>query len=293
MTQREGESAVNHVNHEKLGVQRRSVVLLADEADAVSGRLREASSAWSGVPAPVDGGKLTLTCLAAAAAALIVFSIHRLGCGCSWFWRLSRRLRAWSSGRPGQLRVGALVCARQVVATFGWSPGTLAELDISAWVGTLSFLREVQTSTLLCQVFAGAMGLWLGWLFVRVRSFWLTFWGSFPLLMVPLSVSITRRVDAPAAAGALLGMGVLTRLPKQADLRAAKTTLVRPAPGGGPAGGSDGAPAREAWRSDQISACASSSRTGYPWRGVDGQCDPKPGPGGRVHRGGPHQEPDP
>lgn len=217
---------MNHVNHEKLGVQRRSVVLLADGLMLFLGVYGSIFCLVTAFQLPVDGGKLTLTCLAAAAAALIVFSIHRLGVRLLLVLAALAALAGVVVWEYGQLRVGALVCARQVVATFGWSLGTSAELDISAWVGTLSFLREVQTSTLLCQVFAGAMGLWLGWLFVRVRSFWLTFWGSFPLLMVPLSVTIT-----PAWTPLLLlvlfwGMGVLTRLPNKRDpYGAAKTTL--------------------------------------------------------------------
>lgn len=217
---------MNHVNHEKLGVQRRSVVLLADGLMLFLGVYGSIFCLVTAFQLPVDGGKLTLTCLAAAAAALIVFSIPRLGVRLLLVLAALAALAGVVVWEYGQLRVGALVCARQVVATFGWSLGTSAELDISAWVGTLSFLREVQTSTLLCQVFAGAMGLWLGWLFVRVRSFWLTFWGSFPLLMVPLSVTIT-----PAWTPLLLlvlfwGMGVLTRLPNKRDpYGAAKTTL--------------------------------------------------------------------
>ena len=73
--------------------------------------------------------------------------------------------------------------ARQVVNTFAWALGSSVTLNITVLTGETTLGQEAASITALFLLLTVAVALldWSGW---RMRSFWLTFWGTFPLLVL-------------------------------------------------------------------------------------------------------------
>lgn len=171
-------------------------------------------------PLPVDEELLLSACALAAMAAVAVFSLprarYRLPLVLLWLGWMGWTV--WNNF--SDLVLAALACAERVGAVFvrKLDMGLVAP-DFSQELSVLTLAKRQEVCTLLCVLFLLLLTLWLGWAVVRRRSFWLGFWGTFPILLVPLSITVTPRWLPLMALLLFWAAGVLTRLVKKADPR--------------------------------------------------------------------------
>jgi transglutaminase-like putative cysteine protease len=178
-------------------------------------------------PLPVDEEFLLPACVLAAMAAAAVFSLprarYRLPLVLLWLGWMGWTV--WNNF--SDLVLAALACAERVGAVFARKLDLgLVAPDFSQELSVLTVAKRQEVCTLLCVLFLLLLALWLGWAVVRRRSFWLGFWGTFPILLVPLSITVTPRWIPLMALLLFWATGVLTRLVKKDDPRGnARLTL--------------------------------------------------------------------
>lgn len=171
---------------ENLTLTRRTAVALSDSLMLFLGLYGTVFCLVTAFSLPVDYRTITITCLVCAPLFTAVFALP-------WYWsRVALYLgcaaavgiTAWRW--LDLLKLGGLVLARQVVNTFAWALGSSVTLDITALTGETTLGQEAAAITALFLLLTVAVAFWIGWLWQRMRSFWLTFWGTFPLLVLPL-----------------------------------------------------------------------------------------------------------
>lgn len=197
---------------------RRAAVLVSDAALLFLGLWGLFFSLISAFQLKAEFFPVSGVCALCAAVLSILFSLRRrwvrallcllilLGLGAAvWrYWPL--------------LRMGALVAARQTTGVFAKALDFGAALDITPWLGETAPAEEIASVTALCLAAIPVLGLWTGWLFLGLRSFWLGFWGTFPLLAVPLAIEVTPSFPALGALLLFWAVGLLIRLPRRQDL---------------------------------------------------------------------------
>lgn len=205
----------------------RLVIAAADLLMLLLGLYGALFSFLSSFPLPMDAASLRVACIPAAAAAVAVFSLpkarHRLPLAFLWLVWLGWLVRENFSA----LVLAALISAEQVGAVFaGRLNMGLVAPDFSRELAGLTPAARRDLCTLLCVLALFLLALWLGWAVVRRRGFWLGFWGTFPLLLAPLTITVTPRWLPLMALLLFWAVGLLTRLVKKADQRgSAKLTL--------------------------------------------------------------------
>ena len=167
---------------------------------------------------PVEGSVLLWRILWLGLAALLVFSlpkwIYRLILSAIWLLVLAWLVREERS----TLYLGALAAAQPVGTLIARQLGPgFSGPDFSAQLGGLSLVEQTSAVTLLVSTVLALLALWLGWAVVRRRSFWLAFWSSFPILLIPLTITITPSGLPLAALLLFWATGVLTRLVRRRD----------------------------------------------------------------------------
>ena len=212
---------------ENLTLTRRTAVVLSDCLMLFLGLYGTVFCLISAFHLPVDYRTITVTCLVCAPLFTVVFSLPwrwargalYLGCAAAvavtaWRWL-------------DLLELGGLVLARQVVNTFAWALGSRVTLDITSLTGETTLGSEAAAMTALFLLLTVALAFWIGWLWQRMRSFWLTFWGTFPLLALPLSVTVTPGWTPLLMLLLFWGVGLLVRQANKKDLSgSAKTVLM-------------------------------------------------------------------
>lgn len=164
-------------------------------------------------PMPADAGILFPACLVVGLGALLIFSIpwHWCRLGLILVWFIGVGWMVWTNFDP--LIYGSLTIAEQVGGVFAQAIGMgLVAPDFSHIIGSLSPSELQAAGTLLCLVFLALFAPWLGWVVVRRHSFWLAFWSTFPLLLAPLTITVTPDWRPLAALLLFWTVGALTRL---------------------------------------------------------------------------------
>lgn len=212
---------------ENLTLTRRTAVALSDCLMLFLGLYGTVFCLVTAFSLPVDYRTITMTCLVCAPLFTAVFALP-------WYWsRVALYLgcaaavgiTAWRW--LDLLKLGGLVLARQVVNTFAWALGSSVTLDITVLTGETTLGQEAAAITALFLLLTVAVAFWIGWLWQRMRSFWLTFWGTFPLLVLPLSVTVTPGWVPLLMLLLFWGVGLLVRQANKTDLSgSAKTVLM-------------------------------------------------------------------
>lgn len=202
----------------KLSLPQRIGVAAADLLMLLLGLYGALFSFLTAFPLPVDEIVLFRACLLAAPGVLAVFSIPKLR------YRLPLILvclgsLGWAAWKHfSSLVSAALISAEEIGAVFvrKLDMGLVAP-DFSEELGVLTLAERQELCTFLCLLFLALLALWLGWAVVRRRSFWLTFWGTFPILLAPLSITVTPLWLPLMALVLFWAAGLLTRLVHKAD----------------------------------------------------------------------------
>ncbi len=181
---------------------------------------------------PVEPSALGLECLAYAAALTGLSRVSGRGAG-RLLWLLPLAgcgVLVWQ--RYEWIRAGLFLFARQITGSVSRSLRMGSALDITPWVGRLTAGQEAEAAGLAMAAVLLVYGLWLGWLQLRVRSFWVSFLATFPLLGIPLAVTLTPGEGALTLVLLFWGGGLLTRLfARQEPYGAAKLGLCALLPG--------------------------------------------------------------
>ena len=197
----------------------RAALMLGDGLLLLLGLYGTLFSFLTAFSVPAEGGVLLWRILWLGLAALLVFSLprrgYRLALSAIWLLALAWLVREELS----TLYLGALAAAQPVGTIFArqLGPGFTGP-DFSAQLGGLSLVEQAAAMTLLVSAVLALLALWLGWAVVRRRSFWLAFWGSFPVLLIPLTITITPAGLPLTALILFWATGVLTRLVRRSDL---------------------------------------------------------------------------
>lgn len=213
--------------NEKLTLTRRTAVALSDCLMLFLGLYGTLFCLITAFHLPVDYRTITAACLVCVPLFTAVFALP-------WYWARAAlylgcaaavAVTAWRW--LDLLTLGGLVLARQVVNTFAWALGSSVTLDITVLTGETTLGDEAAAITALFLLLTAALGFWIGWLWQRMRSFWLTFWGTFPLLVLPLSVTVTPGWMPLLMLLLFWGVGLLVRQANKNDLSgSAKTVLM-------------------------------------------------------------------
>ena len=212
---------------ENLTLTRRTMVVLSDCLMLFLGLYGTVFCLISAFHLPVDYRAVTVTCLACVLFFTAVFALP-------WRWVRGALYLGCAAGLAATvwrwldlLALGGLVLARQVVNIFAWALGSNVTLDITSLAGETTLGSEAAAVTALFLLVTAALGFWIGWLWQRMRSFWLTFWGTFPLLALPLSVTVTPGWTPLLMLLLFWSIGLLVRQTKKTDLSgSAKTVLM-------------------------------------------------------------------
>ena len=212
---------------ENLTPIRRTAVLLSDCLMLFLGLYGTVFCLITAFQLPVEYRTITVTCLVCAIFFTAVFALP-------WRWArgalypgcaVAVAVTAWRW--LDLLELGGLVLARQVVNTFAWAVGSSVTLDITDLTGTTTLWSEAAAITALFLLLTVVLAFWIGWLWQRMRSFWLTFWGTFPLLVLPLAVTVTPGWVPLLMLLLFWGVGLLVRQANKRDLPgSAKTVLM-------------------------------------------------------------------
>ena len=212
---------------EKLTLTRRTAVALSDCLMLFLGLYGTVFCLVTAFHLPVDYQTITAACLVCAPLFTAVFALP-------WYWARAAlylgcaaavAVTAWRW--LDLLTLGGLVLARQVVNTFAWALGSSVTLDITVLTGETTLGDEAAAITALFLLLTVALAFWIGWLWQRMRSFWLAFWGTFPLLALPLSVTVTPGWVPLLMLLLFWGVGLLVRQTNKTDLSgSAKTVLM-------------------------------------------------------------------
>ena len=265
---------------ENLTLTRRTAVVLSDCLMLFLGLYGTVFCLISAFHLPVDYRTITVTCLVCAPLFTVVFSLPwrwargalYLGCAAAvavtaWRWL-------------DLLELGGLVLARQVVNTFAWALGSSVTLDITSLTGETTLGSEAAAMTALFLLLTVALAFWIGWLWQRMRSFWLTFWGTFPLLALPLSVTVTPGWTPLLMLLLFWGVGLLVRQANKKDLSgSAKTVLMTLPLCALPAGGAGAGPAQGGVRADRLGGGGPAGDHRPPGGGRAGRGQRRGGPG--------------
>lgn len=201
--------------------RQRAVVVAADGLVLFLGLYGVLFSFLSAFSLAVNWVPLLLACLGAGLAALLVFSLPKLKyrlplVGLWLLFLLWMVWRNWDS-----LVYAALALAQTIGGVFAQKLGMgLVPPDLSALMAPLGFVSRVEgieKITLLCMLLAALFALYLGWAVVRRRSFWLGLLVTFPMLLVPLSITLTPDWFPLTALLLFWIVGLLTRLPGRSD----------------------------------------------------------------------------
>lgn len=203
---------------DKLTLPQRLGVAAADLLMLLLGLFGTLFSFLTAFPLPVDETALFRSCLLAALGALAVFSVprlrYRLPLVLLWLGGLG-----WTVWRHfSSLISAALISAEGVGAVFvrKLDMGLMAP-DFSEELGALTLAERQELCTFLCLLFLALLALWLGWAVVERQSFWLAFWGTFPILLIPLSITVTPLWLPLMALILFWAAGLLIRLVHKAD----------------------------------------------------------------------------
>lgn len=172
----------------------------------------------SSFPLLVEEGAVLSACAVSALLGLVVFSLpkarYRVCLVLGWLgWLL---WMVWMNFSD-LVRV-AFACAERVGAVFAKKIGMgLVAADFSDYIGDLTLVEERALCTLLCVLVVALLGLFLSWAVVGRKSFWLAFAGTFPILLCPLTITVTPDWWPLMALLLFWAVGVLTRLVARHD----------------------------------------------------------------------------
>lgn len=202
----------------QLTLWQRAAVALTDGLMLLLGLYGTLFSFLTAFSLTLDTGALLRLLLILTAAALLVFSlpkpVYRLALSLVWLLVLGWFVYEEFS----TLYVGALSAAEQVGGIFAARIGLgLTGPDFSEQLGSLGLADQWQALTLLVSGLLALLALGLGWVVVERRSFWLSFGLTFPILLVPLTITVTPGYLPLAALLLFWAAGLLSRLVAKAD----------------------------------------------------------------------------
>ncbi len=202
----------------KLTLWQKAAVMASDFLLLLLGLYGTLFSFLSAFSLYADSGVLLRRIVLLALAALIIFSLpkaaYRLALSGASLLALGWVVREQFS----TLRLGALTAAQRVSELFVRQVGLgLTAPDLFGPSGPPGLAAQAEAATLFYSVFLALLALWLGWAVAERRSFWLGFWGTFPLLLVPLTITITPDAKPLLALLLFWVAGLLVRLVKKAD----------------------------------------------------------------------------
>lgn len=203
---------------QRLTPWRQAAVVLSDGLLLLLGLYGALFSFLSAVPLPVEERALLLPLFLLGLSALALFSLPK------GRWRLVlallclASLGAWIWEHLPALKIGVLTAAQAIETVFIRRAGMrLVVLDLATLLEGVEPSARLEGLSLLLSGLSALLALLLGWATVGRRSFWLSFWLTFPILLFSLVITPTPGWLPLSALLLFWGMGLLTRLVKKPD----------------------------------------------------------------------------